>query len=424
MPRNDDIGDLPSLMPDSDEIKGTRKQSFSAAAGGNANVEGADGSSRRGGRPIGAQRAMQSSAPQMVAKSNGILWVLVVAMFVGVLVGGYWSYSKLTDVDLLLMVSRGELDHARKRIGELEALVVATDVNSNKSGTVVQAQVRLLDNRAKERNKFVDTEIDKLWGVTYRNNRPAIEENQKAIDNNTATVKQHREELKTQNERVGLQQSSITKQEVKIEEASQNGQLALQSVEDQLNTVQLLQGKLANVLKQVASQDKALSDQYKTDVGQAQLAQQHAKDLAAHEKLLSDQHETDLGQAQLAQQHAKDLAAHEKLLSDQHETDLGQAQRTQQYAMELAFLTASMEDLLKQIEGSSMGDDIGVITNRLNVLESKSRVLTAIEQNASEMDERVYLIEQSAESVRAFRRDTNRLLNELQSQIRNLAYSK
>ena len=396
MPRNDDIGDLPSLMPDSDEIKGTRKQSFSAAAGGNANVEGADGSSRRGGRPIGAQRAMQSSAPQMVAKSNGILWVLVVAMFVGVLVGGYWSYSKLTDVDLLLMVSRGELDHARKRIGELEALVVATDVNSNKSGTVVQAQVRLLDNRAKERNKFVDTEIDKLWGVTYRNNRPAIEENQKAIDNNTATVKQHREELKTQNERVGLQQSSITKQEVKIEEASQNGQLALQSVEDQLNTVQLLQGKLANVLKQVASQDKALSDQYKTDVGQAQLAQQHAKDLAAHEKLLSDQ----------------------------HETDLGQAQRTQQYAMELAFLTASMEDLLKQIEGSSMGDDIGVITNRLNVLESKSRVLTAIEQNASEMDERVYLIEQSAESVRAFRRDTNRLLNELQSQIRNLAYSK
>ena len=261
---------------------------------------------------------------------------------------------------------------------------------------MVQAQVRLLDNRAKERNKFVDTEIDKLWGVTYRNNRPAIEENQKAIDNNTATVKQHQEELKTQNERVGLQQSSITKQEVKIEEASQNGQLALQSVEDQLNTVQLLQGKLANVLKQVASQDKALSDQYKTDVGQAQLAQQHAKDLAAHEKLLSDQ----------------------------HETDLGQAQRTQQYAMELASLTASMEDLLKQIEGSSTGDDIGVITNRLNLLESKSRVLTAIEQNASEMDERVYLMEQSAESVRAFRRDTNRLLNELQSQIRNLAYSK
>ena len=407
MPRNDDIGDLPSLMPDSDEIKGTRKQSSSASvggntnrAGGNSNNEGADGSSRRGGRdsgrPIASPRAMQPSSPQVVAKNNGILWVLVVTMFFGVLAGGYWSYNKLTDVDLLLMVSRGELDHARKRIGELEALVVATDVNSNKSGTVVQAQVRLVDNRAKERNKFVDTEIDKLWGVAYRNNRPAIEENQKAIDNNTATVKQHQEKLKTQNEKVSLQQSSIAKQKVQIEEASQNGQLVVQQVEDQLNKLQLLQDKLSGVLTRVASQDKTLSDQHKTDIGQAQLAQQHAKDLAAQDETLSEQ----------------------------READLSQALRQQQYARELTALTASVETLLQQIEGSTTGDDLDIITNRIGILESKARVLTAIEQNASEMDERVYLMEQSAESVRAFRRDTNRLLNELQSQIRNLAYSQ
>lgn len=407
MPRNDDIGDLPSLMPDSDEIKGTRKQSSSASvggntnlAGGNSNNEGADGSSRRGGRdsgrPIASPRAMQPSSPQVVAKNNGILWVLVVTMFFGVLGGGYWSYNKLTDVDLLLMVSRGELDHARKRIGELEALVVATDVNSNKSGTVVQAQVRLVDNRAKERNKFVDTEIDKLWGVAYRNNRPAIEENQKAIDNNTATVKQHQEKLKTQNEKVSLQQSSIAKQKVQIEEASQNGQLVVQQVEDQLNKLQLLQDKLSGVLTRVASQDKTLSDQHKTDIGQAQLAQQHAKDLAAQDETLSEQ----------------------------READLSQALRQQQYARELTALTASVETLLQQIEGSTTGDDLDIITNRIGILESKARVLTAIERNASEMDERVYLMEQSAESVRAFRRDTNRLLNELQSQIRNLAYSQ
>jgi len=407
MPRNDDIGDLPSLMPDSDEIKGTRKQSSSASvggntnlAGGNANNEGADGSSRRGGRdsgrPIASPRAMQPSSPQIVAKNNGILWVLVVTMFFGVLGGGYWSYNKLTDVDLLLMVSRGELDHARKRIGELEALVVATDVNSNKSGTVVQAQVRLVDNRAKERNKFVDTEIDKLWGVAYRNNRPAIEVNQKAIDNNTATVKQHQEKLKTQNEKVSLQRSAIAKQKVQIQEASQNGQLVVQQVEDQLNKLQLLQDKLSGVLKRVASQDKTLSDQHKTDIGQAQLAQQHAKDLAAQDETLSEQ----------------------------REANLSQALRQQQYARELTALTASVETLLQQIEGSTTDDDLDIITNRIGILESKARVLTAIEQNASEMDERVYLMEQSAESVRAFRRDTNRLLNELQSQIRNLAYSQ
>jgi chromosome segregation ATPase len=235
-----------------------------------------------------------------------------------------------------------------------------------------------------------------LWGVAYRNNRPAIEENQKAIDNNTATVKQHQEKLKTQNEKVSLQRSAIAKQKVQIQEASQNGQLVVQQVEDQLNKLQLLQDKLSGVLKRVASQDKTLSDQHKTDIGQAQLAQQHAKDLAAQDETLSEQ----------------------------REANLSQALRQQQYARELTALTASVETLLQQIEGSTTDDDLDIITNRIGILESKARVLTAIEQNASEMDERVYLMEQSAESVRAFRRDTNRLLNELQSQIRNLAYSQ
>ena len=379
MPRHDDIGDMPSLMPDSDEIKGTQKQSSSANKGGaahagnaHAHVEGADSASRRGGRdggrPIAAPRAMQPSAPQIAVRGSGVLWFLVVLMFVSVLGGGYWSYNKLTDVDLMLTVSRGELDHARNRIGELEALVVATDVNSNKSGTVVQTQVRFIDNRAKERNKFVDSEIDKLWGVTYRTNRPAIEENQKAIDNNTTTVKQHQDTLKTQSERVELQQSSIAQQQTQIEKTSQASQLAMKNVQDQLYKIQLMQDKLSGLLAQVA----------------------------AHEKTLSGQHKTDLGQAQLAQQHAKDLAA----------------------------LTISVQSLSKLVGDYINGDDISKLSGRLSVLENKSRVLTAIEQNASAMDERVYVVEQSIDSVNAFRRDTNRSLDQLQSQIRNLAYGE
>jgi len=261
MPRNDDIGDLPSLMPDSDEIKGSGtgagKKPLLTSNTANSKAEAGATTSRRvgrdnvreGGRPITSPRSMHSGVPQVVTSNSAVLWILVLAMFVSVLGGGYWAYNKLTDVDLLLTVSRGELNHARKRIGELEALVVATDVNSNKSGTVVQAQVRLIDNRAKERNKFVDTEIDKLWGVTYRNNRPAIEENQKAIDNNTATVKQHQETLKTQSDKVDKQQSLISQQQLLIQDASQTSQLAVQNIKDQLNQVQKLQDTLTNVLK-------------------------------------------------------------------------------------------------------------------------------------------------------------------------------
>jgi len=378
MPNNDDIDDLPSLMPDSDEIKGAGKSSVSSSR--SAADEPVSASSagvgrtnvRENRRSIAPPRKMNTSGPQVIAKQSLILWMLVLAMCVGILGGGYWAYNKLTDVDLLLTVSRGELDHARKRIGELEALVVATDVNANKSGTVVQAQVRLMDNRAKERNKFVDTEIDKLWGVTYRNNRPAIEENQKAIENNTTTLKQHQEMFVTQTDKVDKQKTLASQQQLLIQEASQTSQLAMQSVNEQLNKVQLLQDTLSTVLKQIKEQDKALSDQHKADIAHAQLAEQ------------------------LALQRVQDLST----------------------------LNATIASVSNQLESSKADEGLIEVTNRIDSLENNSRVLTAIEQNASEMDERVYLVEESIDSVNSFRRDTNRKLDQLQNQIRNLAYSE
>ena len=378
MPNNDDIDDLPSLMPDSDEIKGAGQSSVSSSR--SAPDEAVSASSagvgrpnvRENRRPIAPPRKMNTSGPQVIAKQSLILWMLVLAMCVGILGGGYWAYNKLTDVDLLLTVSRGELDHARKRIGELEALVVATDVNANKSGTVVQAQVRLMDNRAKERNKFVDTEIDKLWGVTYRNNRPAIEENQKAIENNTTTLKQHQEMFVTQTDKVDKQKTLASQQQLLIQEAGQTSQLAMQSVNEQLNKVQLLQDTLSTVLKQIKEQDKALSDQHKADIAYAQLAEQ------------------------LALQRVQDLST----------------------------LNATIASVSNQLESSKADEGLIEVTNRIDSLENNSRVLTAIEQNASEMDERVYLVEESIDSVNSFRRDTNRKLDQLQNQIRNLAYSE
>jgi len=378
MPNNDDIDDLPSLMPDSDEIKGAGKSSVSSSR--SAPDEPVSASSagvgrtnvRENRRAIAPPRKMNTSGPQVIAKQSLILWMLVLAMCAGILGGGYWAYNKLTDVDLLLTVSRGELDHARKRIGELEALVVATDVNANKSGTVVQAQVRLMDNRAKERNKFVDTEIDKLWGVTYRNNRPAIEENQKAIENNTTTLKQHQEMFVTQTDKVDKQKTLASKQQLLIQEAGQTSQSAMQSVNEQLNKVQLLQDTLSTVLKQIKEQDKALSDQHKADIAYAQLAEQ------------------------LALQRVQDLST----------------------------LNATIASVSNQLENSKADEGLIEVTNRIDSLENNSRVLTAIEQNASEMDERVYLVEESIDSVNSFRRDTNRKLDQLQNQIRNLAYSE
>jgi hypothetical protein len=71
-----------------------------------------------------------------------------------------------------------------------------------------------------------------------------------------------------------------------------------------------------------------------------------------------------------------------------------------------------------------MGEDIDSLAKSIGALENKTRVLTVLEQNASQMDERVFVVEATIDSVNSFRRDTNRKLDQLQTQIRNLAYGE
>ena len=54
----------------------------------------------------------------------------------------------------------------------------------------------------------------------------------------------------------------------------------------------------------------------------------------------------------------------------------------------------------------------------------RANKLAAIEEGMAELGERLYLMETSLDSVNSFRQDTNRSLDRLQSQIRNLAYSE
>jgi hypothetical protein len=56
------------------------------------------------------------------------------------------------------------------------------------------------------------------------------------------------------------------------------------------------------------------------------------------------------------------------------------------------------------------------------MLQRQIRVVGAMEQTTAQLDERVYLAEQSMDSIITFRQETNRKLDQLATQIRNLQY--
>ena len=62
------------------------------------------------------------------------------------------------------------------------------------------------------------------------------------------------------------------------------------------------------------------------------------------------------------------------------------------------------------------------IQSELSMLQRQIRVVGAMEQTTAQLDERVYLAEQSMDSIITFRQETNRKLDQLATQIRNLQY--
>ena len=126
---NDDIknlDDLPSITPDASDVS----------------------SYRRGGR---------SEAPKQ-SNFNGILMFIVVLMLLVMGFGGYVLFQVQTKLD----EANGLLEKSQASIGELESRLAAPGTDVSKTFKTMQENTNM-------------SEIDKLWAVAYRQNRPKIE---------------------------------------------------------------------------------------------------------------------------------------------------------------------------------------------------------------------------------------------------------
>lgn len=125
---------IPSIKPDQDEVA----------------------SYRRSGR---------SEAPKQ-SNFNGLLVFVIVLMAIMMGVGGYTIY----ELQERLARSNELLEQGQENIRQLDSRLAATGTDVSKT---------LQDLKAQVETNF--SEIDKLWAVAYRQNRPDIQKNVRAI---------------------------------------------------------------------------------------------------------------------------------------------------------------------------------------------------------------------------------------------------
>ena len=111
------------------------------------------------------RRSGRSDAPKQ-SNFNGLLVFVIVVMAIMMGVGGY----TLFEVQERLARSNQLLDQGQENIQQLDSRLAATGTDVSKTLQDIQSQVK---------TNF--SEIDKLWAVSYRQNRPDIQKNVRAI---------------------------------------------------------------------------------------------------------------------------------------------------------------------------------------------------------------------------------------------------
>ncbi|TYL47795.1 hypothetical protein [Marinomonas sp. IMCC 4694] len=170
MRRDDDV-EIPSLTLDQDEVS-ERRPSATLKKG-----------------QFTPTPARPAHAPAVVHKKPsfaGVYFLLLLLIFAAG-AAGYWLWQQ--NVQL-----RNEVYGARSEIQNLDHQLLAADVSANKQGETVE-----------ETLKKHDSEIRKLWGVSYDTNRKSIASNDSDIKELEKKMSSMRDAISTQSKRIAVQ---------------------------------------------------------------------------------------------------------------------------------------------------------------------------------------------------------------------------
>ncbi|WP_421866172.1 hypothetical protein [Motiliproteus sp.] len=227
MTREDDFSDIPELGPADDSLDKPSIPTLDKTASSARHQASVDAPGATSGR--GDSRLMS--------------WlVLVLILVIGA--GGYWGLEHFNRL-------QRELILANQRLTDLEGLINTTDQNASKSGAALQGQMKKFLFDGEKRIKHVDSELAKLWTVSYQRNKPKIAEVDQAVAELDKTLK-------------ALQATSVElEKSIKTLDSS---------------TTEL--GKQSDALQQQGQQQAKLIDQSRTELQQelAKLQQQRQQD--------------------------------------------------------------------------------------------------------------------------------------------------
>lgn len=195
-------------------------------------------------RPGGGPGPSVSAPPRRGGSALAIIALLLALVGTGVGAFGVWQ----------LQESQAALASANDRIVELEARLNLTSTESGQSVSQIH-----------EKLEWADSEIRKLWGVSYDTNRKAIRTNADNIAQLDKIAKAAAADAKKANELATAQRSALEtlrgqsgEQQLRLSRASEEIDLLTQQLKDTTAKLNTLNGQVSNLPARVASTEEAI----------------------------------------------------------------------------------------------------------------------------------------------------------------------
>lgn len=211
------------------------------------------------------RRSGRSEAPKQ-SRFNGMLVFVIVLMAIIMSIGGYalWQVQQKLDQSNILLAK------GQQNMRKLEDRLSQTGDTASQKFQEMESQI-----------KTNVSEIDKLWGVSYRTNKPNIEDNQKAIKdlkNANAELEKQVSQLRTSLTKVTGDFGKLAadmnkvKQDIATESDDISTQVSLVrgQVQDQSTTVEGNKRNIAAMAKQMKDVQDAIDsiDRYRQQINQ------------------------------------------------------------------------------------------------------------------------------------------------------------
>lgn len=207
---------------------------------------------------VSANTASSSvSAPQPAAKrggGGGLLQTFILLLLTAACAGlGYWGVGLKQSLDQ----QQAALAKAQQRLDSVEQALALTSSSATQSGQTLMGRISHLESQATDKYKHFDSEIAKLWTVSYQRNKPQLEEQKKQLDSQDKTLSAQEKLIASQADEIKALKQQLADAEKTM--AKSNKQIA--GLVGDVKQVATLKQNLADLSKQLASTTERMKKQ-------------------------------------------------------------------------------------------------------------------------------------------------------------------